>query len=140
MENTHTKQCVPSHARSARKRVLIVDDNSQVLHDLRLLLELPGELEVIGEANNGLDAVQLARDLLAEVIVLDLEMPILDGYEATRLIKSQPGAPRVVILSVHAGPSEQHKASLAGADSFVAKGASYEELLGAILGKEVKNK
>ena len=117
------------------KRVLIVDDNREVLQDLRLFLETPGELKVIGEATNGLEAIHLAHELKPDVIVMDIEMPVMNGYEATRKIKSQTPSLRIVILSVHAGLEEQQNARLAGADGFVAKGASYEVLLRSILGK-----
>ncbi len=116
-------------------RVLIVDDMPQVLHDLRQLLELTGGIEIIGEAANGQDAIRMAAEHSPDAIVMDLEMPGMDGYEATRRIKAcQPGA-RVVILSVHAGPVEVGHAITAGADSFVEKGANYEVLVNAILGK-----
>ena len=120
----------PDHA---RPRVLLVDDSPQVLQDLRLLLELRGEMEIIAEAVNGQKAVRLAADLAPDVVVMDLEMPVMNGYEATRQIKSRLPAPRVVILSVHAGPVELDHARAAGADRFVIKGARYEILLNAVL-------
>jgi DNA-binding NarL/FixJ family response regulator len=116
-------------------RVLIVDDMSQVLHDLRLLLELSGLIQIVAEAGNGLDAVHKAEELHPEVIIMDLEMPVMDGYEATRQIKARQLAQRVVILSVHAGEDEVERAKAAGADGFVIKGASYDVLLDAILAK-----
>ncbi len=129
-------QFVLAHPDHVRKRVLIVDDNPQVLQDLRLFLETPGELEVIGEAANGLEAVFLVQKLAPDVVVIDLEMPIMDGYEATRQIKKHAPAPRVVILSVHASWEDQDKVRLAGADGFVIKGASYEVLMDAILSQQ----
>jgi len=120
----------PDHA---RHRVLLVDDSPQVLQDLRLLLELQGGMEIIAEAVNGQEAVRLAADLAPDVVVMDLEMPVMNGYEATRQIKSRLPAPRVVILSVHAGPVELDRARAAGADRFVIKGARYEILLNAVL-------
>jgi DNA-binding NarL/FixJ family response regulator len=114
-------------------RVLIVDDMPQVLHDLRQLLELSGAVEVVGEAQDGQEAIRLAAELAPEVIVMDLEMPGMDGYEATRRIKQRQPSPRVVILSVHAGPVEMERARVAGADGFVMKGANYEVLINAIL-------
>jgi DNA-binding NarL/FixJ family response regulator len=114
-------------------RVLIVDDSPQVLHDLRQLLELSGSVEIVGEASDGLQAVRLASELCPEVVILDLEMPNMDGYEATRQIKARRLARRVVILSVHAGPLEMETARTAGADCFITKGARYEILLNAIL-------
>lgn len=122
----------PAPQDPGRLRLLIVDDNPDVLRDLRLLLELSGSLEVVAEARNGRDAVQLAVSLAPDVVVMDLEMPGMDGYEATRQIKSQPSAPRVIILSVHARPVEIERARAAGADDFVMKGASYGILVKAI--------
>jgi DNA-binding NarL/FixJ family response regulator len=125
----------PSDRRDRRARVLIVDDMPQVLHDLRQLLELTGLIDIIAEASDGAKAVRLADELAPDAILMDLEMPGMDGYEATRRIKEHQPAPRVVILSVHAGPEEQERAQAAGADCFVMKGADYELLVNAILGK-----
>jgi DNA-binding NarL/FixJ family response regulator len=129
----HAQTVPPPDHPSRRVRVLLVDDMPQVLHDLHQLLELSGLVEIVAEAGNGLEAVQLAGDLSPEVVVMDLEMPGLDGGEATRRIKNQSPAVRVIILSVHAGPEEIERARAAGADDFVVKGASYETLMGALL-------
>lgn len=116
-----------------RVTVLLADDMPQVRHDLRQLLELTGVVTVAGEAENGAQAVQLAAELAPEAAVMDLEMPGMDGCEATRRIKAQMPAIRVVILTVHGGAEEQARARAAGADAFVTKGASYQVLLNAIL-------
>jgi DNA-binding NarL/FixJ family response regulator len=121
-------------------RVLIVDDTLEVLHDLRQLLELSGLVVVIGEARDGQEALRLAASLSPDVVVMDLEMPAMNGVEATRHIKEGQLARRVVILSVHSGPEETERARAAGADSFVTKGAGYEVLLNAILGKDGSTK
>jgi DNA-binding NarL/FixJ family response regulator len=76
----------------------------------------------------------MAQELRPDVIIRDLEKPVMDGYDATRRIKDQTPTLRIVILSVHAGLEEEERAWLAGADGFVAKGASYEVLLRSILG------
>lgn len=123
----------PINQTHRRVRTLLVDDMPQVLHDLRQLLELTSLVEVVAEASNGLEAVRLAGALSPEVIVMDLEMPGLDGYEATRRIKLQAPAIRVIILSVHDGPEEIARAQAAGADGFVLKGANYETLIQAML-------
>ena len=64
-----------------RRRVLIVDDNVRVRQELRTLLPLAGDVEIVGEAANGREAIRLARALRPEVVLIDLEMPVLDGYE-----------------------------------------------------------
>jgi len=125
----------PGHQNHLCARVIIVDDMPQVLQDLRQLLELTGQIEVVAEAANGQEAVRLAGDLLPDAVLMDLEMPGMDGYEATRLIKQHPSAPRVIILSVHAGPGERESARAVGADGFIMKGVDYEVLVNAILGR-----
>lgn len=124
----------PGDDNRPRARVMLVDDTPQVLQDLRQLLELTGQVEVVAEASNGEEAVCLSAELLPDAILMDLEMPGMDGYETTRRIKRLLPASRVIILSVHAGPSERERARAAGADDFIMKGANYEVLVGAILG------
>ncbi len=114
-------------------RVLLADDMPQVLRDLHQLLDLTGAMSVVGEASNGEQAVQLAAQLQPDAVVMDLEMPGMGGYEATRRIRAQFPKVRVIILSVHAEAAEQEHARDAGADAFVIKGASYEVLVKAIL-------
>jgi DNA-binding NarL/FixJ family response regulator len=117
------------------KRLLIVDDIPQVRQDLRQLLELTGLFEIVAEAGNGQEAVQQVETFTPEAVVMDLEMPGMDGYEATRLVKAQYPAIRVIVLSAYAGPDEVRRARTAGADGFVMKGDRYEVLVDAILGK-----
>ncbi len=116
-----------------RVRVLLVDDMPQVLRDLRQLLELTGLVEIVAEASDGLEAVHLTGELSPEAVIMDLEMPGLDGYAATDRIKRLAPDVRVIVLSVHAGPEEMERARDAGADGFVVKGANYEILMRAIL-------
>lgn len=130
----------PADPKPRLVRVLIVDDNLQVIHDLRQLLELSGAVEVVGEADGGMEAVRLAAGISPDVVVVDLEMPGMDGYEVTARIKSGQSDLRVVILSVHAGPGEVERARAAGADDFVVKGAGYQTLLNAILGTDGSTK
>ena len=127
----------PSTDTKKRKlRVLLVDDTPSVRQELHQLLQLTGMIEIVGEAGDGLQAVRSAADLAPDVVVMDLEMPRLDGLEATRRIKSQGRAPRVVILSVHGGPENIRRAQDAGADRFVIKGADFQTLLNTILGQD----
>jgi two-component system response regulator NreC len=122
-------------------RILIVDDNPKVRQNLAVVLDLAGRsagvrIEIAGEAGDGREAIASAGALKPDVVLLDLEMPVLDGFEAARRIKAREGAPRVVILSVHDGPGEHERARSAGADDFVVKGAPYQTLWNAILGRD----
>jgi DNA-binding NarL/FixJ family response regulator len=124
-------------------RVLIVDDLPQVREGLATVLKLAARgasssIEVIGEAKNGNDAIRQVQVLHPDVVLMDLEMPGMDGYEATRRIKADLPAPRVIILSIHADMEVQQRAQAAGADGFVTKGDSYEILLNAILAEKGK--
>ena len=114
------------------QRVLIVDDSPQVRQELRTLLTLAGEIEIVGEAADGVEAIRLTEALQPEVVLMDLEMPVLDGYEAARQIKSRWPACRVVALTVHGYEAARQKASQAGVDVFLVKGVSVETLVQAI--------
>ena len=116
----------------SRRRVLIVDDSPRVRQELRTLLPLAGDIEIVGEAADGREAIHLAQALQPEVVLMDLEMPVLDGYEATRQIKAGDPACRVVALTAHGCEQARQKAMQAGADGFLVKGASVEALIQAI--------
>ena len=113
-------------------RVLIVDDVNHVRTELALLLSLSGDVEIIGQAANGLEAVHLAEMLSPAVVLMDLEMPVLDGYEAARLIRARMPGCRVIALSIHDGEDIREECVLAGMDDFVPKGACVDALLQAI--------
>jgi len=115
-----------------QSRILIVDDNAGVRRDLRLLLEIGGGSEVVGEAEDGREAIDRATLLLPDVVVMDLAMPGLDGYAAAAAIKSSPARCRLVALTVHSDAATRDRARAAGFDAFVVKGAPLSELLGAI--------
>lgn len=114
-------------------RLLIVDDKRHVREELSRLLQITGEVEVVGEAANGQEAIHQAEVLRPDVVLMDLEMPILDGWEALREIKQHHLAPRVVVLSIHTEVENTQRALQEGADAFVPKGASFNVLLSAIL-------
>lgn len=118
-------------------RVLIVDDLPQVREGLASVLTLAGNhserrIEVAGFAGNGLEAIERAREILPDVILMDLEMSGMDGYAATRHIKENLPEIRVIILSIHDDSEAQQRAWEAGANGFVTKGDRYEILLAAI--------
>ncbi len=110
-------------------RLLIVDDVYDVRRDLRLLITLSGKMEVAGEAADGREALQLVETLHPDVVLLDLEMPVMDGYEAARQIKARWPDCRVVAFSVHSYSAARQKAAWAGVDEFIEKGASLNEIL-----------
>jgi two-component system, NarL family, response regulator NreC len=117
---------------TAKLRVLIVDDMQQVRQELSRLLPLLGPITVVGEAANGLDAVRQVQALRPEVVIMDLAMPILDGCEAARRIKTLDPHCRIIALTIHAGEPERQQALQAGMADVVVKGAPLEELLRAI--------
>ena len=116
----------------SRWQVLIVDDSPQVRQELRTLLPLAGDIEIVGEAADGQEAVRLVQALQPEVVLMDLEMPVLDGYEAARRIKAGFPSCRVVALTVHGYEAARQKASQSGVDVFLVKGGSVDTLVQAI--------
>jgi DNA-binding NarL/FixJ family response regulator len=116
----------------AAVRVLIVDDVVRVRQDLRTVLTLAGDIQIVGEAADGLAAVRQAQALRPDVVLLDLEMPVLDGCEAARQIKAVCPSCRVVALTVHDYETARERAFRAGMDDFVVKGAPVEALVQAI--------
>jgi NarL family two-component system response regulator LiaR len=113
-------------------RVLIVDDVERVRQDLCTFLSIAGNIEIVGEASNGQEAVRLVENLRPQAVLMDLEMPIMDGYEAARQIKALQPSCRVIALSIHAGAVERQEALQAGMTDLIAKGAPLEMLLQAI--------
>ncbi len=112
------------------RRVLIVDDSSQAREGLKALLAT-APVKVVGEAADGREAVHLIEVRQPDVVLMDASMPVLDGLEATRLIKAQWPAVRVIVLTIHTGLRAE--ALAAGADAFLVKGCPASELLVAIL-------
>ena len=111
------------------RRVLIVDDAEELREVLTLFMERADGLEVVGEAVDGLDGVEKARDLQPDVVILDIAMPRMDGLQALPLIReASPGA-RVVILSGFGESTMAGEAMRAGADHYVPKGGRLSELV-----------
>ena len=117
---------------SNRVRVLIVDDHTIVRTGLRALIGGETGMELVGEATCGEEAMQLARTLHPEVIVLDLSLPDLDGIQVTRIIKSEQPDLRVLILTVHEDEALLREAIRAGASGYIIKHAAESELIAAI--------
>ncbi|MFZ5881127.1 MAG: response regulator [Chloroflexota bacterium] len=113
-------------------QLLLVDDNPRARHGMIALMSTHPEIRIVGEASNGREAIAVMEAVHSDVILMDVQMPVMDGVEATRLIKRRWPRVRVVALTLH--PNYDEKARLAGADAFLVKGCSSEELLSAILG------
>ncbi len=116
-------------------RTLIVDDVPQVRQDLHLLLQLTGELEVVGEAASGWEAILQAEALRPDVMVIDLLMPYMDGCQVAHAVKTFGLAERVVIFSIHSNPEDIERALEAGADAYVQKSEDLTSLVKAIQGR-----
>ena len=115
-----------------RIKLLLVDDEPSIRRGLRMRLALEPDVEVVGEAADGSAAVALARSLAPRVVLMDVEMPIMNGIEATIEIVSQAPHPAVVVLSMHDDAATQDRARKAGAAEFVAKHRMDDTLVTAI--------
>jgi DNA-binding NarL/FixJ family response regulator len=115
-------------------RILIADDQQLVRAGFALILRPQPDIEVVGEAADGREAVALARQLHPDVVLMDVRMPRLDGLEATRLLLSDPalGATRVLILTTFDLDGYVYEALRAGASGFLLKDAPPEQLVVAI--------
>jgi DNA-binding NarL/FixJ family response regulator len=117
-------------------KILLVDDSEPVRWDLCTVLTLSGDLEIVGEAANGLEAMRLTESLQPDVVLMDLEMPVMNGYEATRLIKALCPSCRIIALTVHGYSEARQKAIQAGVDAFIVKGTPVESIVQSILNKK----
>ena len=113
-------------------RVLIVDDQALVRAGFRMILESEEGIEIVGEAEDGLQAVEAARELDPDVVLMDIRMPNLDGLEATRRILAADDAARILILTTFDLDEYVYEALAAGASGFVLKDDPPEQLLAAI--------
>ena len=123
----------PSTAIRKSTRVVLVDDHTLMREGLRALLADDPELEVVGEAANGREAIRLARELAPDVVVMDISMRDLNGIEATREIRSRADAPRVIALSTFADRRFVLGMLDAGASGYVVKTAAAADLKRAIV-------
>jgi DNA-binding NarL/FixJ family response regulator len=114
-------------------RVLLADDQMLVRAGFRAILELQEDIDVVGEAGDGAEAVERARDLQPDVVLMDIRMPGLDGIEATRrLLANGSGAPRVLMLTTFDLNEYLYEAMKAGASGFLLKDAPRDQLVSAV--------
>jgi DNA-binding NarL/FixJ family response regulator len=117
-----------------RVRVLVVDDQDLVRAGFRIILESGGSIDVVGEAADGLRAVELTRELRPDVVCMDVQMPRMDGLEATRLIAADAELrSRVLMLTTFDNEDYLFTALRAGASGFLLKNSSPEKLIEAVL-------
>ncbi len=112
--------------------VLVADDQRLVRSGFRMILRADPEIDVVGEAGDGEEAVALARELKPDVVLMDVRMPRLDGIAATRLLLQEEDAPRVLVLTTFDLDEYVYGALRAGASGFLLKDAPEEQLAAAI--------
>jgi DNA-binding NarL/FixJ family response regulator len=116
----------------AKIRVLLVDDHFLFVEMLTVALELEGRFEVVGHAANGQEAIELAAWLRPDVVLMDIDMPVVDGIEATpRVLAAAPGT-QVVVISSSNLPEDRNRAQAAGAVGYLTKDDCSADLIRAI--------
>jgi DNA-binding NarL/FixJ family response regulator len=113
-------------------RVLVADDQGMVRSGFSILLNAQPDIEVVGEAVNGQEAVARVADLCPDVILMDVRMPVMDGLQATRQIAAADGAPRILVLTTFDLDDYVYEALRAGASGFLLKDASAADVIAAI--------
>ncbi len=125
----------------SRSRILLTDDHDLFREGLAGLINAQPDLEVVGQANDGLEALTLARDLKPDLIVMDIKMPVCDGLEATRLIRAEIPDAKILMLTVHDEEEKLFEAIKAGAGGYLLKSTHSADFLngvrGALVGEAV---
>jgi len=115
-------------------RVLIVDDHDLFVDALRALLETEQGIDVVATAPNGLEAVERVVELEPEVVLMDVSMPVLDGFEATRAIRKRAPSTRVLFVTGSNAEEDLERAREVGASGYISKDKIAAELVAAIRG------
>jgi DNA-binding NarL/FixJ family response regulator len=113
-------------------KTFIVDDHPMILYGIRSLLDRASDIEIVGEALNGCLAIERASELSPDVIIMDLSMPDMNGFEATRRILQESPQMRVVALSMYSDTWNVHRAMQEGMSGYLLKNCTAGELLKAI--------
>jgi DNA-binding NarL/FixJ family response regulator len=113
-------------------RVLLVEDHTIVREGLKAMLALESDLQVVGEAPDGNAGVKLAKELHPDVVVMDLNLPGLNGVDATQAVVQACPSTRVLVLSMYGGPEHVRPAVRAGASGYLVKGTGVSELVSGI--------
>ena len=112
--------------------VIIVDDIAETRENIKKLLQFESDIEVVGVARTGREGIDLAEEISPDVILMDINMPDMDGITATETIRKDVPFVQVVILSVQGDPNYMRRAMLAGARDFLTKPPMVDELIAAI--------
>ena len=115
-----------------KTRVLIVDDHQPFRDALKGVINRESDLEVVGEAGDGEKAIVMTREVLPDVILMDVKMPVMDGAEATRQILAEMPGVKILALSIYANDEFMTRMMSAGAMGYILKGCESEELSSAI--------
>lgn len=115
-----------------KKRILLVDDHQLVLDGFKMLISKEENFEIVGEAKDGQEAIDLTGELAANLVMMDINLPSINGIEATRKIKSLYPKVKVIMLSMNESQEYVIKADQAGADGYLLKSIEKDELLEAI--------
>ena len=113
-------------------RILVADDHTIVLQGLSRFLQEQEGMEVVGQAKAGYEALELARELAPDVVIMDISMPGLNGIEATRQIHSENPGIRIIGLSMHTSRRYAREMYKAGARAYLLKDCDFDELIAAI--------
>jgi PAS domain S-box-containing protein len=134
LSSTSQESDVPAKLASSKIRILFADDHAVIRQGLVKMISGQPDIQVVGEAANGREALDLARNLRPDAVIMDVSMPEMDGIEATRLIKAELPEIRVIGLSMYEDEQIALSMSEAGAEAFVSKSAGLPTLLKAIYG------
>jgi len=114
-------------------RVLLVDDHAIFLAALHALLDHDERVEIVGETDNGAHALELDEELKPDVALVDLQLPVMDGFETTKRLHERRPDLRVVVISGLSTEGVAQQAAAAGADAFLYKGGLHDEIVDTIL-------
>ena len=120
------------------KKLMIVEDNPRARRALKAILSQQTEIVVTAEASNGQEAIRKIEAQVPDIVLMDMRMPVMDGFEATRIIKANWPQIKVVAMTMY--PDCQSEAFCAGADAFLVKGGPLEELLSMVTAVKTSHK
>jgi DNA-binding NarL/FixJ family response regulator len=113
-------------------RILLVDDHQVVRQGIKTLISENADWEICGEAENGKEAIEKTLEVKPDLIVMDLSMPVMNGIEATKIIREAAPFTRILILTMHEAGQMAKEAKSAGAHGFVTKASAFQDLRNAI--------